>query len=185
MTSSERTSPSTAPSRKRGQWLLRRAFELLLIFVIVMAVQAWQTRDVAHGELPNFTVLLADGRYTTFDEWRAEHANGAMALYFWAEWCPICSAVQGSIDDIAQDWPVLSVAMQSGDAAAVRKLLDDEGLAWHTVVDQHGRLAADMRIPGVPAMLIIDGRGQIRFSEIGYSTEAGLRMRLWWANRPR
>lgn len=183
--------PTPAPSTPtyaaspagRVRWLLRRGFELLLIVTIVLAVQAWRTRDVPDGSLPNFTVLLADGRYVTFDDWRAAHADGAMVLYFWAEWCPICRTVQGSVDAITQDWPVLTVAMQSGDAAAVREFLGTHGLAWHTVVDQHGRLAADMRIPGVPAMLIIDREGRIRFTEIGFSTETGLRLRLWWANR--
>jgi thiol-disulfide isomerase/thioredoxin len=177
------TPTSAASAAARARWLLRRAFELLLIVTIVLAVQAWRTRDVPDGPLPNFTVLLADGRYTTFDEWRAAHADGAMALYFWAEWCPICRTVQGRVDAITQDWPVLTVAMQSGDAAAVREFLGAQRLAWHTVVDEHGRLAADMRIPGVPAMLIIDREGRIRFTEIGFSTETGLRLRLWWANR--
>lgn len=182
MTTFERS--ASPASHKRWRWFLRRACELLLIAAVVLAVQAWRTRDVPDGALPNFTVLLADGRYTTFDDWRAEHADdGAMALYFWAEWCPICRTVQGSIDAITQDWPVLTVAMQSGDAAVVRELLDERGLDWPTVVDQHGRLAADMRIPGVPAMLIVDRGGRIRFSEIGFSTETGLRLRLWWANR--
>jgi thiol-disulfide isomerase/thioredoxin len=181
MTTSEHCASPAA--HKRWRWFLRRACELLLIAAIVLAVQAWRTRDVPDGPLPNFTVLLADGRYTTFDDWRAEHADGAMALYFWAQWCPICRTVQGSVDAITQDWPVLTVAMQSGDAAAVRDFLGAHALAWHTVVDQHGRLAADMRIPGVPAMLIIDREGRIRFTEIGFSTETGLRLRLWWANR--
>jgi hypothetical protein len=28
---------------------------------------------------------------------------------------------------------------------------------------------------------VIDAAGRIRFREVGYTTEPGLRLRLWWA----
>ena len=51
--------------------------------------------------------------------------NGARASgqggrrYFWADWCPICTAQQGTIDGVQADHLVLTVAMQSGGAAEV------------------------------------------------------------------
>jgi hypothetical protein len=31
----------------------------------------------------------------------------------------------------------------------------------------------------VPASFVVDGAGRIRFATVGYTTEAGLRARLW------
>ncbi len=179
---SDDTPRSDAAPPKRRRWL-RLGIELLLVLAIVLAVQAWRTRDVPDGPVPNFPLLMLDGQYVTLDEWRAQQPDGAVALYFWAEWCPICRTIQGSIDAIAADWPVLTVAMQSGNRAAVTAYLAEHGLEWETAVDEHGRIAADLNLPGVPAMLILDREGRTRFAEVGFSTETGLRLRLWWANR--
>lgn len=104
-----------------------------------------------------------------------------MAVYFWADWCPICRAQQGSIDDLGRDWPVLTVAMQSGDGAAVSRVLRERGLNWAAAVDADGRIAAQYGLHGVPALAIIDARGALRSMAVGYTTEAGMRARLWWA----
>jgi hypothetical protein len=42
-------------------------------------------------------------------------------------------------------------------------------------------IAAQWGVRAVPASFIVDGAGQIRFLEIGYTTGAGLRLRLWLA----
>jgi thiol:disulfide interchange protein len=99
--------------------------QLALLIGIVVAVQAWQTRHVPAGPAPDIaiSVLQPDGstRSTTLAEWRQAHPGQPVALHFWAEWCPICRAEEGSITALAQDWPVLTVAMQSGPADKVRQ----------------------------------------------------------------
>lgn len=156
-------------------------FDIVLIMAIVLAVQAWRTRDVPDGPIPNFNLQMVDGQQVTLAEWRAEHPDSAMVLYFWADWCPICRTVEGSINALVDDWPVLTVAMQSGDAANVGAHLAKRDLAWDTALDEQGRMAAELGIRGVPTMLIIDSDGRSRFAEVGFSTAAGLRLRLWWA----
>jgi len=179
---SENPNPPHHPPARRRRWL-RWTVDICLILAVVLAVQAWRTRDVPDGPVPNFHLLMLDGHYVTLDEWRARHPDSAVALYFWADWCPICRTVEGSIDALSRDWPVLTVAMQSGNPPTVRKHLKQRGLAWDTAVDEHGRIAADLGIRGVPTMLIIDRDGRTRFAEVGFSTETGLRLRLWWADR--
>ena len=36
---------------------------------------------------------------------------------------------------------------------------------------------------GVPAFVVIDPSGEIRSISLGYTSEIGLRLRLWWASR--
>lgn len=175
--------PATEPasrSARRPRWQ-RYALEAGLFVLIIGAVQAWHARDVPQGPAPAFAATLASGGETSLKGWRAAHPGRAVAVYFWADWCPICRAQQGSIDELGRDWPVLTVAMQSGDGAAVSRVLRERGLTWTTAVDADGRIAAQYGLHGVPALAIIDARGTLRAMAVGYTTEAGMRARMWWA----
>ncbi|MCK6508291.1 redoxin domain-containing protein, partial [Myxococcota bacterium] len=107
------------------------------------------------GPAPAFAGPLAAGGQGSLAAWRAAHPGGPVAVYFWADWCPICKAQQGSISGLAEDWPVLTVAMQSGDAADVAKVLAERGLAWPTVVDEDGAITARYGLAGVPALAVV------------------------------
>ena len=109
-------------------------------------------------------------------------AHGAPTLVaFWATWCPVCTAEEGNIVSVAKDHRVISVAMQSGDAAAVTKHLQERGIALPALVDADGRHATNWRVRGVPTHFVVDGAGNIRFRVVGYATTWGLKARLWWA----
>jgi thiol-disulfide isomerase/thioredoxin len=110
-------------------------------------------------------------------------ANKPVLVVFWATWCGVCKAEEHNIVAVAQDWPVFSVAMQSGDAAAVTKHLQERGVPFPALVDSEGVNAAAWRISGVPTHFIVDADGKVRFRVVGYATEWGLRARLWWAQR--
>jgi len=169
-----------AASPRRRRWP-RWAAEIGLVVLLVFALQWWQARDVPRGPAPAFTAPMADGRSGSLAEWRAAYPGRPVGVYFWADWCPICKAQQGSVDALRADWPVLSVAMQSGDAAAVAKVLEERGLEWPTMIDADGRIAARYGLHGVPALVVIDAGGDIRSVMVGYTTGPGMRLRLWWA----
>ena len=169
---------SAAPRRRWRRWLV----DALLVVAVVVGVGWWQTRNVPAGAAPDFETLFADGQPSSLAHWRAAQGERAVLLYFWASWCPLCRSVEGSVDALQADWPVLTVAMQSGDAAAVAAVMAERGLAWTAALDADGAIAARYGLRGVPAFVIVDAGGRIRFAEVGYTTAAGLRARLWWAN---
>lgn len=174
-------SPAKEP-RPRRRWL-RWTIDIAIVIAIVFAVQAWRTRDVPDQPVTDFVFLTQHGEVSSFAEWRRVQPEGAVAIYFWADWCPICRTIEGTLDSIAEDWPLLSVAMQSGPPEAVAKVLTERGLDWDTAVDPDGRLSSAFGIRGVPTVLIIDRNNRIRFAEVGLSSGPGLRLRLWWASR--
>lgn len=168
------------PPRKPPRWR-RWAVEIGIFVAVFFAIQAWMARDVPAGPAPDFATVAADGRALSLAEWRAAHPGRAVGVYFWAEWCPICTAQQGTIDGVQADYPVLTVAMQSGDAPAVSDVLAGRGLAWTTAIDADGRIAQAYGLRGVPAFVVLDPAGAIRSVSLGYTTGWGLRARLWWA----
>jgi thiol-disulfide isomerase/thioredoxin len=168
--------------RRLPRWV-RWPLELGLLAALVLGISAWRAAGVPAGEAPPFQARLADGGAVSLSDWRDRHPGRATALYFWAEWCPVCKLQEGSVEALRGDWPLLTVALQSGDAVAVRRHLHARGIGWDTAVDEKGALAAQYGVRGVPALIVIGPDGRIRFAEIGYTSEIGMRARLWWAER--
>ncbi|HEY5994942.1 MAG TPA: protein disulfide oxidoreductase [Gallionellaceae bacterium] len=110
------------------------------------------------------------------------HPGKPVLVHFWATWCPICRSEQDSIATLARNDPeVITVAMRSGPPEAVIRYMREQGIAFPVVNDADGALASAWGVHAVPASFIVDGAGKIRFIEVGYTTETGLRLRLWLA----
>jgi hypothetical protein len=77
----------------------------------------------------------------------------------------------------------MSIATQSGDALAVGREMRERNYGWPTVIDTDGSIMKQFALPGVPGFVIIAPEGNIRFVSVGYTSEIGLRLRLWWAGR--
>jgi len=160
------------------------ALTLLVLLAIVLGVNAWQTRDMPHGLAPAFSAPLAGAPADTLivlDEWRARHPGRAVALHFWAEWCPICKLEEGSVSSVQADWPVLTIAMRSGPPPQVARVLNQRALPWLAAVDADGSLSARYGLKAVPAFVVLDAGGELRYAAAGYTTELGMRVRLWLA----
>jgi peroxiredoxin len=167
--------PDAAGTRHRRRWVL----SAILIAVGFLAIHWWQTRDLASGVAPPVEARLVTGERVSLKD----YLGRPLLLHFWADWCPVCRAENDSIASLSGDYPVLGVAMHSGDAAAVLEFLRTEGLSFSTIADPQGRIADDWHVTAVPTSFVIDAQGRIRFSVVGYTTEAGLRARLWAARR--
>lgn len=152
----------------------RTVRNLLVILLIFLVVKAFLQRQMVSGEAPELYGLLVDGAPVTLEDYQGQ----PVLLHFWATWCRICRLEQNGIEAISQDWPVLTVAMQSGSAQELQLYMDEHGLTHPVVVDPTGALAAQFGVFAVPATFIIDAEGNIRFRERGYTTSWGLRARL-------
>lgn len=161
---------------------LRYLFEILLILAVFAGIHFWQTREMAAGPLPAIAGRLADGRELHLKDYLRQAEGRPLLLYVWSAWCPVCRAEEGTIAALAEDWPVLTLAMQSGDAPVVAEFMRERGLAYPALVDTQGEMAWKLGVRGVPAWFVVDGTGTVRFSGAGYTTGWGLRARLLWAH---
>ncbi len=168
---------SNTPKKKR-RWL-RVFFEILAIVAIVFAIRAWQQKDMVSGVAPSFQSVMLNGQTVNLEDYNGK----PLLLHFWASWCPFCKFEESSLTSIQKDWSVLTVAYQSGDKSEVIKHMKTQSIeSWPTIVDQDSRLAELFGVQGVPTSYIIDGNGNIRFTEVGLTSGWGLRARLWWAD---
>lgn len=172
---SPQSQPSARPKSGRLKgWLVNIA----LILVIFAGIQWWKTRPLASGTAPTLEGVTLDGEPIDLTAMR----GAPVMVHFWASWCPICKAMDGTVESIAKDHQVVTVAMESGDPDAVRRSMARDGLDFIVVPDPYGKIAGRWGVPGVPATFILDGEGAISASTIGFSTEPGLRARLWAAD---
>ncbi len=161
----------------RPRWR-RWAIDIALVFLVVFAVQAWQTRSMPVGKAPPLQGSLLAGQKVSLQDYRGK----PVLVHFWATWCPVCRTEEGNIRNVAKDYQVLSIAMTSGSADEVSQYMRENGLDFPVLVDESGLLSVVWGVRGVPSSFIIDADGQIRHLAVGYTTELGLRFRLWLAS---
>ena len=167
----------TGSKRRKSKWR-GIATEVLLFIAVVAAIRGWQQRDMISGAAPALQGITLAGQPYKLQA----HPAHPVLVHFWATWCPVCRAEQGSIAAIAQDNPdVVSIAMQSGKADEVVRYMREQGIAFPALNDADGSISAAWGVHAVPASFIIGPDGQIRFVEVGYTTSLGLRLRLWLA----
>ncbi len=169
-------------NERKRRWL-RRGIELVLFLVLIVAIRTWQQRDVVSGPAPPLTGILLDGTPYSLTEQLAERRGEAVLVHFWATWCPVCALEERSIDAIAETHPVITVAMQSGEVAEVTAHLMENGLDFPVLNDPEGHHASRWGVRAVPTSFVVAPDGVIRFTEVGYTTGIGLRVRLWLAGR--
>jgi len=163
--------------RRWRRWLLEAGVALLALY----ALQEWLTREVVRGPLPTLQGELLDGR--PLEHWRAALDGRSHVVYVWATWCGVCKAMQANVDAASRDRAVLSVAFRSGEDTQVRRQLASRGLDWATLNDPEGAIGGRLGVSAVPLLLFVDGQGVVRAVSRGYTTEAGIRARLWWIDR--
>jgi len=160
----------------------RRLLEAGAFVVVLLLIQLYQSRGLPAGAATPLEGLRNDvSQVSLVKVGGGDTAKQPTLIVFWADWCPVCKAEEGNIEAITKDHRVLSVAMQSGDAAAVSTHLKERELTQPALVDSDGRHADNWKVRGVPTHFIVDGDGNVRFRVVGYATTPGLRARLWWA----
>ena len=165
-------------TNKRRRWL-RWSLQLTAVVVFFVLFNLYNTRGAPSGPAPAISGQLLDATPVSLQALRGK----PVLLQFWASWCPICGIQQATIDAIADDYSVLSIAMDESTPDEIRAYMKDKGVDYPVLHDPDYRIARQYGIRGVPSSFIIDRLGNIRFVESGYTSSLGLRIRLWWAGR--
>lgn len=156
---------------------VKALLEIGLILLLFILLKTWLQRNMVSGPAPTIQARLLDGRDIDSVSLRGK----PLLIHFWASWCNICRLEQASIESISHDHAVITIAMNSGNAAEVRQYMAQHHLAFPVVNDPDGTLARRYGVRAVPASFIVNPAGEIVFRERGYTTGWGLRLRLWWA----
>ena len=163
------------PRRRRWRGLL---VNIAIVLVIFFGIQWFKSRPLASGAAPPRAAASVHGAAVDLADLR----GAPVLVHFWATWCPTCKLEEGSIDAIAQDYQVVTVAMQSGSERDVAGYLRERGLRFDAIADPYGEIATAWGVPAVPSTFVVDADGQIHSRSVGYTPGVALRGRLWAAD---
>lgn len=162
---------------KRAKFWRSLFIQCLLLLTVYVGMQLWQSRNAMTGQAPPINAVLLSGEQVSL----TNHMGKPVLVHFWASWCSICRFEEPSISSIAEDHAVLTFASQSGDADSLRTYIKEHNLKFPVIEDEQGEWAQLYGVKGYPSSFIIAPDGSIYDVEIGYSSNWGLRLRLFLA----
>ena len=162
--------------RLRSHKWLSLSLDVVLIVGVLLAVHAWQTRNLPVNEPAPETVLaLLDGSGVA----SARKEGVAGVIYFFAPWCFYCKSSISNLDDLVADGRIgwgRAVALDYESAKAVQEFVDDTGISLPVLMGDP-KTAADWSVRGFPTYYVIDAQGNISSRSVGYSTWLGMWVR--------
>jgi len=128
--------------------------------------------ELSSRQLPNLQVQLLDAsRYSPI-------VGKPLVLHFWATWCPTCKLEASNIEAISKKYEVLTIAVNSGSNAKIKAYMTQRDLSFRVVNDSDGKWARQFKVEAYPTTFIYDARGELKFTEVGYTSTIGLFTRM-------
>lgn len=147
---------------------------LVLLFILSNIISYIRKPELSSTQLPHIEVKLLDGSNFKVQEGKP------LLLYFWADWCPACKLQSSNIEFISQDYNVLTIAVNSGSDDKIKAYMKEHELSFKVINDKDGTWAKQFKIEAYPTIFIYNAKGKLKFSDVGYTTTAGLLARFEW-----
>ncbi len=138
------------------------------------ALSWWRAPKLNTDTLPVIQATLIDG--TPFDS--TAYQGKPLMIHFWGTWCPVCKQEAPNIAYIARHYPVLTIAVNSHAPENIRQWLEKNSINYPVLNDPTNRWAHRFKVRVYPTTFIYDRHGKRMFTEVGYSTTAGLMARM-------
>jgi thiol-disulfide isomerase/thioredoxin len=166
----------------RGSIARRRAvrwgLEAAWVIAVLAAVGAWQARDnLPSGTAPEFTLPTLAGDPVSIAALRGR----PVLVVLWAPWCGVCKAQSDNVGRVMRlvgnRAHVLSIASSYEDVAEVAAYVRERGVEYPVLLGGDGT-TTPLRARGYPTAYFLDAEGRVKRSVGGYTTTAGLLLRL-------
>jgi len=151
---------------------------ILIFLSVYFAVHLYQVRNTPTGVVPEIKGQMLNGHAFV----GLVDIKKPVLVHFWASWCKVCQFEHENINSIAQDYPVIGIASQSGSLEEVKAYVNEHSITYPVLVDKQAYNSKKWGIVGFPTSFIVGEDNQIIFTEVGFTSELGVRARLWLAS---
>jgi len=148
------------------------AVTAILIFILTNIISYIRKPSLESNRMPNTAVTLLDG--STFQK----QENKPLVIHFWATWCRVCKMEAQNIERLSEKYEVLTIAVNSGSDVKVKAYMKERDLTFKVYNDVDGAWAKKFKVEAFPTTFIYNAEGELKFTEVGYTTTAGLLARL-------
>ena len=162
---------------KQRAWSLLKSFLLYgIIFLIIYTAVNWWRQPVMPAA-PQLQLMDYQGQAIDL---AAISQDTPTLIYFWGTWCPICSVTSPTINKLAaaDNYPVVTIAIQSGSDQELQSYLTENGYDFTTVNDQQGEIFDDWQGQVTPSYVILK-EGEMSQGLTGIQPLWSLKLRLW------
>lgn len=150
-----------------------RAKELLILTIVFSAFSAYLQRDMIDGKAPQLSATGILGETLNLID-----TEQPTLVYFWGSWCGYCKVTSPMVHAVAQDYRVISLAVESGSDAEIKQYMLQHDIDFPTINDTQ-RIHKKWGVRAFPSIYIIDKAGDIKFVTTGLSSSWGLKLRMW------
>lgn len=151
---------------------------LIILTIAANVISLYKSQDINNKPLKLDSAKLINNQSYSF-----KATNKPILIHFWATWCPTCKLEASNIEFLANYFEVITVAVKSGSDADIQKWLSKHDYDYRVVNDNNGILSSQFNISVFPTTLIYDKNKKLIFSEVGYTSTAGLVLRMLWAGK--
>jgi thiol-disulfide isomerase/thioredoxin len=162
-----------------NKWKIKSAIKeitiiLVLLFIVSNIISYIRQPELGTDRLPQIEAKLVDG--STFSTQKGK----PLIIHFWTTSCPACKLEAPNIETVSKKYDELTIAVNSGSDEEVKTYMEESGLGFKVLNDTDGVWSREFKIEVFPTTFIYDAKGKLRFTEVGYTTTAGLLARLEW-----
>ena len=160
-----------------NKWNIKSIFKELVIGAVILFILSnimsyILKPELSSTQLPQAEVTLLDSSSYTLEKGKPT------VIHFWATWCKICKLEAQNIETLSKQYEVLTIAVNSGEDTKIKAYLKERGLTFKVLNDVDGSWVKQFKVEAFPTTFIYDGTGELRFTEVGYTTTAGLLARM-------
>jgi len=147
---------------------------LSIIFVVSNLVSYLRKPVMNTDKIPLIYTSTIYGKKINF----GDYAGKPLIVHIWATWCPTCRLESSNIESISKKYNVVTIAVKSGNNEKLKKYMSENNFTFDVVSDNSGEYSAKFNVEAFPTTYIYNSKGELKFTEVGYTTTVGLSARV-------